>query len=91
MTQQFALSFLRDGSDIPAYSLIPADTSPAIELQAFFTELDRNHIDHSETDEVGVYTVRLMAGQDWSVRIVRVGDDDEDTQKMPPVDLGEAS
>lgn len=74
--QQYALSFLREGMAEPAFSLIPAGTEPNVELQAFFTELDRNHIDHHETDRAGVYEVKLMAGQRWTVQVIPVGNDD---------------
>ena len=85
MKQQYALSFLKVGSIAidPAYTLIPAGTEPEVELQAFFDELDRNHIDHKEQSP-GLYRVTLLAGQEWEVRVITVGDL-EDTQPMQAV------
>lgn len=80
-TALFALQFEKDGSDnAPAYSVIPADTPPALELSCFLAELDKHSVDHVETSP-GVHEVKFMAGQKWIVRIVRVGELD-DTQPM---------
>lgn len=61
----------------PAYSVIPADTTPAEELGCFLQELDRNHVDHKETSP-GVHEVTLLAGQMWRVQVIDL--DDMETQ-----------
>lgn len=86
-TIQFALLFERqdapDHISEPAYSLIPSDTPPAVELQTFFNELDRNHVDHRETERAGVYEVSFAGVQKWRVQVVAIGD--QDTQRLEAV------
>jgi hypothetical protein len=69
---QYALQFTKDGLLDPAYSVIPADTPPADELECFLGELDKQGVDHKETSP-GVHEVYMLAGQKWRVQIVAVG------------------
>lgn len=83
---QFALELERiNGRDhSKAYSNIPADTSPAQELAAFFAVLDAKHIPYREMSP-GRYAVHFTeADQVWGVRVVQVGLLD-DTQEMKAV------
>lgn len=86
---QFALQFERTDSvdrvcSEPSYNLIPMDTPPAVELACFFNELDRNHVDHHETERAGVYEVVFAGVQKWRVQVVAVGGD-MDTQRIEAV------
>lgn len=85
----FALEFLRiDGRfHKPALHTIPADTTPADELGAFLGVMKINVGANIAQMSPGRYAVHLQeVEQVWSVRIVRVGAELEETQEMSAIE-----
>jgi hypothetical protein len=87
----FALEFLRiDGRlHLPTYSTIPANSTPADELNAFLVTMHENVGAPIAQMSPGRFAVHLTEAQQiWSVRIVSVGDAG-DTEELETGDLAQ--
>lgn len=83
IAQQYALEFERIGGRLACkmQSAVPADETPADELDAFFKVMDTIGAPYKPTAVPGKYSFCLGDEKVWTVKVVAVGDM-ADTQQM---------